>query len=534
MTFGANVRHKTIGEVTWDGTMNVTIDGTKYQKSASLGRYSSGVNMFLFAGNSSGNPGWKCKAKLYGCRIWQDGSLVRDFRPCVDASGKAALYDVVNCRFHYPSGGDLAASATEVPATAVWKGGAVGSASDLSVAANWECRNPLGEVIADGVPSAATTVLIDNAADPLLSIAPGTTIPEWGDVKLAASMALADVADWRALGRLTLGNGISLDLSGHSLTTACFTAEGSASVVNGGASQATFAIAGAGMSSLGGVTLGDKVKVAHSGDETLGGGTASETYFGSSNNSVEIEMGNGTFVLEKVFRLGWNAPGTFTICDGAKVYVYDGSVGHGNGGVGTLVMNGGELSVKNNLWFGAFDTSVGSFVQNGGTAVIDLSLRLAGANAASTMARGSFVQTGGTLQTGQIFHGTGVATVVLDGGTLKPNKEIAEFFYKLDDVTLGANGVTIDTAYNIGSLDTTITVQNGGKIVKVGAGVFDLSGLTVQMGEGVTSSFDFAVAEAGAGGFTGVPTVPKSWKAKLSEDGMTCRMVKSGFVIIVK
>ena len=31
-----------------------------------------------------------------------------------------------------------------------------------------------------------------------------------------------------------------------------------------------------------------------------------------------------------------------------------------------------------------------------------------------------------------------------------------------------------------------------------------------------------------------VPTVPKSWKAKLSEDGKTCRIVKSGFVVIVK
>ena len=36
------------------------------------------------------------KTRLYWLRIWQDGVLVRDFRPCVTAAGKAALYDMVS------------------------------------------------------------------------------------------------------------------------------------------------------------------------------------------------------------------------------------------------------------------------------------------------------------------------------------------------------------------------------------------------------------------------------------------------------
>ena len=535
LTFGAGAGHDIKCEVTTDGAVNVSVDGAMTKQVAALGRFSTGLGMFIFAGNNGGGASWSATVKMHCLRIWQDGVLVRDFRPCADASGKAALYDVVNCRIHYPSGGDLTASATEVPATAVWKGGAVSSAADLSNPANWDCFRPDGTAAPAGlVPTAQTTVVVTDVADALLSIPSDVVVPEWGDVKIAASVTLPSAADWSALGRLTLGKGVSVNLNGNTLNVADFVAEsgGNASVVNSGASPVTMTLVGSGMSSLERITLGDMVKLLKSGGGLLG--VASEYRIGADSRNVEMEIANGVYWMEGVIRLAYNAPGTLIIRDGAKVYVNDGSVGHNSGGVGTLNMTGGELSVKNNLWFGAFGTSVAAFNQSGGTAVIELSLRLAGANASSTSAQGSFVQTGGTLQTGQIFQGTGVATVVLDGGTLKPNKAATDFFSNLRDVTLGANGVTIDSAYNIGALGTTITVQNGGKIIKTGAGEFDLSGLTVQMGEGTTSSFDFAVAGASAGGFTGVPTVPRSWKAKLSEDGKTCRIVRNGFAVIVK
>jgi hypothetical protein len=150
------------------------------------------------------------------------------------------------------------------------------------------------------------------------------------------------------------------------------------------------------------------------------------------------------------------------------------------------------------------------------------------------MARASFVQTGGILQTEKIFQGTGIATVLLNGGTLKPNKASTDFFSNLRNVTLGASGVTIDTSYDIGAANTTITVEKGGKIIKSGSGICDLSGITVKIGDGVTSSFDFAVASPDAGGFIGVPTVSKSWKAELSKDGKICRIIHSGILLIVK
>ena len=101
-------------------------------------------------------------------------------------------------------------------------------------------------------------------------------------------------------------------------------------------------------------------------------------------------------------------------------------------------------------------------------------------------------------------------------------------------MTLGANGLTIDTAYDIRAANTTITVRDGGRITKTGAGTFDLSGLTVQIGESMPTSFDFAVAGAEAGGFTGLPTVPHGRTAKLCDNGRRCRISNNGFMFIVR
>ena len=530
-TFGDDVRRRVIGEVTRDGTMNVTIDGTKTKTASSLGQYNTSLNMYLFAGNSGGNPGWQSKTKLYGCRIWQDGTLVRDFRPCIAANGKAALWDEVESKHYYPVG-DLTASSTEVPATATWKGGAVGSAADLAAAANWDCRNPTGVALEGLVPSAATTVVITNASDALLAVPSGIAAQGWGETRLGVSIALSAAADWRALGRLTLAEGVSLDLNGNALVVADLSAPWGASVVNSAATKARLTAGADGITSLTDLTLGNKVQFTKAGVGTMGV-TASEMNIGK-NGSLSIDMEGGEFWINGVMRVAPNNVGSLSIVDGTKVYVNDGSVGHNNGAVGVLDVSGGEFYSANNLWFGPGTGSSGTFLQSGGTVTIATTLWLAGQNASCASAHVTLEQTGGTLETGEIYQGYGTAEITFNGGTLKPNKANAKFFDNLRDVRLGGNGVTINTAYNIGATGTTITVRDGGKITKAGAGVFDLSGLTVQIGEGTTRSFDFAVAGADAGGFTGLPTVPGGWTAKLCDDGKRCRISRKGFVLIVK
>lgn len=43
-------------------------------------------------------------AKLYSCQIYDDGTLVRDYVPCVNASGEYGLYDKANSEFYGNSG----------------------------------------------------------------------------------------------------------------------------------------------------------------------------------------------------------------------------------------------------------------------------------------------------------------------------------------------------------------------------------------------------------------------------------------------
>ena len=57
--------------------------------------------MELFARNSNGTVGnGKTKMKLYSCQVYDNGTLVRDFKPCYRNADKVAgLYDTVSGTF---------------------------------------------------------------------------------------------------------------------------------------------------------------------------------------------------------------------------------------------------------------------------------------------------------------------------------------------------------------------------------------------------------------------------------------------------
>lgn len=62
--------------------------------------------LYLFACNKDGSPEWAGQCRLYGCKIRQDGALVRDFKPCLK-DGAFALYDEVSRRIFFPKRGLL-------------------------------------------------------------------------------------------------------------------------------------------------------------------------------------------------------------------------------------------------------------------------------------------------------------------------------------------------------------------------------------------------------------------------------------------
>ena len=42
--------------------------------------------------------------RLYRCKFWQGGTLVRDFQPVLDENGVACLYDAVTDELFYNAG----------------------------------------------------------------------------------------------------------------------------------------------------------------------------------------------------------------------------------------------------------------------------------------------------------------------------------------------------------------------------------------------------------------------------------------------
>ncbi len=63
----------------------------------------TGRSLYVFARNNNGAPDGFCMGRLYFLKIWQEGTLVRDFRPCLK-NGVAGLYDNISKRIFYSLG----------------------------------------------------------------------------------------------------------------------------------------------------------------------------------------------------------------------------------------------------------------------------------------------------------------------------------------------------------------------------------------------------------------------------------------------
>lgn len=75
--------------------------------------FTSTHNLFLLADNDNETAAGNISAKLYSCQIYDNGTLVRDFLPCINPSGAVGLYDLVGRKF-YGNAGTGAFTAGEV------------------------------------------------------------------------------------------------------------------------------------------------------------------------------------------------------------------------------------------------------------------------------------------------------------------------------------------------------------------------------------------------------------------------------------
>ena len=89
--------------LTIDKNKNVTtINGQSV--TATNQSFSSSYNLYLLTVNTAGAVGAYVAAKIYSCKIYDNGSLIRDYIPAKRSDGIAGMYDAINDTFTASSG----------------------------------------------------------------------------------------------------------------------------------------------------------------------------------------------------------------------------------------------------------------------------------------------------------------------------------------------------------------------------------------------------------------------------------------------
>ena len=81
-----------------------TIENNEYINNISYGKFTSNYNIYIFTINTNNNTSNFSYMKLYSCKIYDAGVLVRDFIPVRDLSNIPCLYDKVEDKFYYNKG----------------------------------------------------------------------------------------------------------------------------------------------------------------------------------------------------------------------------------------------------------------------------------------------------------------------------------------------------------------------------------------------------------------------------------------------
>lgn len=84
---------------------SVLVNGTTFSFDIK-GNIDKKDNILIFCGEVAGTPNLSqaVSARLYFCKIYDNGTLVRDFIPCKNISGILGLYDIVNNIFYTNAG----------------------------------------------------------------------------------------------------------------------------------------------------------------------------------------------------------------------------------------------------------------------------------------------------------------------------------------------------------------------------------------------------------------------------------------------
>lgn len=79
------------------------IDGTLIN-SFTYAEFTNTATLCLFADNRGGTVQEYGQGKIYSCQLYDNGTLIRDFVPCINTNGVYGLYDKVNLQFYGSAG----------------------------------------------------------------------------------------------------------------------------------------------------------------------------------------------------------------------------------------------------------------------------------------------------------------------------------------------------------------------------------------------------------------------------------------------
>lgn len=118
-TFGAYNDQKSFGFLGLTERSNIdknkntcTINSTSVTHTAAS--FTSPVNLYLFATNDNGKTDYYSTIRLYGCQIYDNGTLVRNLIPCKNSSATVGMYDDVNGVFYANEGSGSFVAGPEV------------------------------------------------------------------------------------------------------------------------------------------------------------------------------------------------------------------------------------------------------------------------------------------------------------------------------------------------------------------------------------------------------------------------------------
>ena len=89
-----------------------SVDGISKSYAAQTFQFT--IPLFLLCDNAAGSPTSAGAALLYSCQIYDNGTLIRDFIPCKNASGVVGMWDDVNNTFYSNAGSGTFTAGPEV------------------------------------------------------------------------------------------------------------------------------------------------------------------------------------------------------------------------------------------------------------------------------------------------------------------------------------------------------------------------------------------------------------------------------------